>query len=117
MTAKMFLIGFLALGAMPSSANEALHLRVSPAMAVEPAWITVQASIEPDASNRALYVVIDSEEYFRSSQMSLEGDKASRTNVIRYRNVPAGRYEVTVVLVGRDGRERATQRQSITVVP
>jgi hypothetical protein len=45
---KKTLLGvLLVVGACPSAADEAIRLRVSPQMTVEPAWITVQASIEP----------------------------------------------------------------------
>ena len=117
MRTKLLVGALLMIGLVPGSANEALHLRVSPEMTMEPAWIRVQTTVEPDADNRALRIIIDSEAYFRSSQMELEGDKAPRTTFFQYRNLPAGEYEVRGVLIGRDGRERAVAQRSVMVMP
>jgi hypothetical protein len=109
--------GLLMLGALPSAATEAMRVRVSPEMTVEPAWVTVQVSIEPDRENRALDIAIDSESFFRSSRIDLEGDAAARTTTFQYRGLPAGDYEVRAVLIGRDGRERGVARRSVMVLP
>jgi hypothetical protein len=86
-------------------------------MTVEPAWITVRAVIEPDSDNRALYLEVDSETFFRSSQVELDGEKAPRTNVFQSRGLPAGDYEVRVALIGANGRQRASARQPLMVIP
>jgi hypothetical protein len=117
MRLKSLVGGLLVVAAVPSVANEAIRLRVTPEMTVEPAWITVQASIEPDANNRALHLEIDSETFFRSSRVELEGENAPRTNVFQYRGLPAGEYEVRGALIGRDGRQRAIVRRSVMVLP
>jgi hypothetical protein len=111
------LCGLLLLGAWPSAASEAIRLRVSPAIAAEPARVTVQVSIEPDAENRVLEIAIDSGEFFRRSYVELEGDQAARTTTFEYRGLPAGAYEVRGALIGRDGRERMLVKRSVTVVP
>jgi hypothetical protein len=61
--------------------------------------------------------VADSPEFYRSSQIQLEGDRAPKTVTIEYPNVPGGEYEVTSVLVNSMGRERATIHQTARVVP
>jgi len=55
--------------------------------------------------------------HLRSSQVELEGDKAPRTSIFQYRDVPAGEYEVRGVLIGRDGHERAIAQRSVMVLP
>ena len=47
-------------------------------MALAPATLFVRASIEPHADNRSVEVVVDSEEFYRSSQVQLEGEYSSR---------------------------------------
>lgn len=117
MRVKALIGGLLMIGVMPASANEGLRLRVSPEMTMEPAWIRVQTTIEPDAQNRALRIIIDSEAYLRSSQVELDGDKPPRTSVFQYRDLPAGDYEVRGVLIGRDGHQRAIAQRSVIVLP
>jgi hypothetical protein len=112
------LLGALAIVATaPGSASETVRMRVSPDVGVEPAWITVQLSVEPHADNRGLFVEIDSEALFRSSRVELQGDRAPRTNVFQYRGLPAGEYEVRAAVIGANGRERAVARRFMIVVP
>jgi hypothetical protein len=42
--------------------------------------------------------------------VELAGDKAARTNRFEFRSLPSGSYEVTAILLGADGRERASAR-------
>ena len=75
----MALGAVLVVAAVPIAGNEELRLRVSPEMSVEPAWIIVQVSVEPDEENQAIQIEAESESFFRSSQVQLDGSKASRT--------------------------------------
>jgi hypothetical protein len=117
MSMKTLLGGVLLTAALPVAASDALRLKVSPEMSMEPAWITVQVLIEPDADNRAIDVVAESEDYFRSSRLQLDGENASRVTVFQYKDLPAGEYEVRGVLIGRDGSSRAVVRRAFTVMP
>jgi hypothetical protein len=102
--------------AMPAVAGDKLAMRVSPAYSYEPASLTIQLSIEPDAENRMVRVMAESAESYRSSDIQLEGDRAPRTNVISYRGLPAGDYEVRSVLFGAHGQERAMVSLAVTVL-
>jgi len=93
--------------AMPSNAGEPLTIRVSPRAAMAPAIITVRAIIEADTDNRALEVIAQSPDFYRSSYVELDGANAQRVNVFQFRNLPSGTYEVTSVLVGSRGRRAA----------
>jgi len=106
----------LAMIALPVGAGEALRMRVSPAYSYEPATLLIQLSVEPDAENRALLVVAESPEFYRSSEVALEGDRAARTNVVQYKSLPAGAYDVHAALIGVDGRVRASEMRSVTVM-
>jgi hypothetical protein len=113
--ARIVVVGCLLALAAPLASNEQLQLKVSPEVSAEPAWIVVRASIEPDDANRAIRVVAESEGFFRSSLVQLDGKDASRTAVLQYKSLPAGEYEIRGVLIGRDGRERAIARQFVMV--
>jgi hypothetical protein len=104
-------------GVTAADADECMSMRVSPRQALAPVNLRVSVRIEPNADNRVLTIVADSPEFYRSSQIQLEGELAPKTFTIEYPNVPGGTYEVTSVLVNSMGRERATVRQSAHVVP
>ena len=101
---------------MPLGAGERLTMRVSPAISFAPANLIVRAVIEADAQNRAVEVIADSANFYRSSEIQLEGDKAPRTSTFEFRSLPPGVYEVKVMLIGADGRQRALARQQINVI-
>ena len=84
-------------------AGPRLAIRVSPAVAMAPADLTVRATIEPSERNRLLTVDVDSATYHRRSELPLDGRSAPRQNVIELRDVPSGLHEVRVVLVGPEG--------------
>jgi hypothetical protein len=104
-------------GITTADAGECLSLKVSPRQALAPVNLRVSVRIEPDANNRVLMIVADSPEFFRSSQIQLEGSRAPRTFSIEYPNVPSGMYDITGILVNSLGQERAVVRQSAHVVP
>ena len=103
---KAFFFCVLAI-ALPLNAGERLAMRVSPSAAFEPAVLTVRTVIEADTDNRALEIVTQSADFYRSSAIQLDGANAPRLNVFEFKNLPTGIYDVMSVLVGSGG-ERAT---------
>jgi len=106
----------LAEGETPLGAGERMTLKVSPAVAFAPANLVVRATIPADADNRAVEIVAESNDFYRSSQIQLEGEKAARTSMFEFRSLPSGTYEVRANLLGADGRSRAMIRQQINVI-
>ena len=104
--------------ALPVGAGESdrLTLRVSPAVAFAPANLVVRATIAADESNRAVEIVAESESFYRSSEIQLEGDRAPRTNMFEFRSLPPGNYEVRATLRGSRGEDRSTIRQRVNVI-
>jgi hypothetical protein len=91
----------------PAAASEPLTARVSPPVsAPAPRDIVVRALIEPDVRNRSVEFVLESTAFYASSTMQLDSDRAPRLKEARFRELPAGRYEIRVTLMGADG-ERA----------
>jgi len=116
---RVVLIGVLTLtGVLPLGAKDTgpLTLRVTPAVAFAPANLLVCATIEANASNRAVEIVAESESFYRSSQMQLDGDSAPRMASFELRSLPAGEYEVRAVLIGAAGEIRADVHRTATVV-
>jgi hypothetical protein len=120
MKRRSILIGVLMLASLPFHAGakekEKMTLRVSPAVSFAPANLIVRATIEADPDNRAVQIVAESEDFYRSSEIQLNGDSAPRTNQFEFRSLPPGTYEVTAVLYGSSGDARAHVRQQVNVI-
>src|SRR5262245_24046900 len=96
----------LALGQTVGS-DELLKMKVSPVMSLAPALVTVQAVVDSSDDNRGLQVIADSGDFYTSSQVLLNGAKGPRLNVVQFRNLPSGRYELTGILIGAQGQRAA----------
>ena len=110
--------GLILLGAHvpPLGAAAPLAIKVSPTVSFAPAQFFVQAHVQIDRENRALEIVADSPDYYRSSTIQLNGQEAPLTTLVELRNVPRGEYEVTARLYGLSGRPRAEVHQHIAVL-
>jgi hypothetical protein len=98
------------------AAKDKVTIKVSPTVAIAPAHLVVQATIEADPDNRAIEVVADSADYLRSTLVELDGDHSPATSIVDFRSVPQGNYEVTATLLGVDGHERARVRRVVEVL-
>jgi hypothetical protein len=116
MRLRVLVMGLAIVTTTGVGANESVSIRVSPAMSFAPANLVIRTTVEPDADNRAIEIVADSEEFYRSSAVQLEGDRAPKTTVFEFRSLPPGEYRVTVVLFGADGQRRGTARAEVKVV-
>jgi hypothetical protein len=103
--------------APPLTGAERLRALIWPAVASAPAAVRVEVLIEAHDDNRALEIVVDSGDYYRSSVIALEGARGARYHAVQYRALPAGTYEVQVTLRGPGGATRALQRQRLEIVP
>jgi hypothetical protein len=93
-----------------------LQMRVSPAVARAPALLTVRVNVEAAAENRMLQVVAESPDFYRSSEVQIDGLNNPGLNVFEFRDLPTGTYRVTGVLMGVHGR-RAMISQLARVEP
>jgi len=99
-----------------AGAKERISMQVSPAMSFAPANLLIRTRVEPDADNRAMEVIAESGEFYRSSAIQLEGDRAPRTVTFEFRSLPPGEYQVTAVVIGTDGQRRAIARSRANVM-
>jgi hypothetical protein len=117
--ANVLPIMMLALVSMPNAfvtAKEPLSIRVSPAVSFAPANMVVRTRIEPDASNRAVEIIAESDQFYRSSLVQLDGERAPRTSIFEFRSLPPGEYELKAALIGADGHARAIARAHVNVI-
>jgi hypothetical protein len=117
---KSVFVGILVTAAASSAGardRERLAVRVTPAVSLAPANLVVRAVVDADSANRAIQISAESEDFYRSSEISLDGDRAPRTSQFEFRSLPPGSYEVRAVLIGSMGEERASITHQVDVIP
>jgi hypothetical protein len=108
---------FLGLAGTGLGAGARLTMVVTPSKSMAPATIRVRVSVEPAADNRLLHVTADSGEYYRSSEIQLDGESAPRTIIVNFPSLPGGAYVVQGTLHDESGRRSASVIEEIRVVP
>ena len=116
MTGRILLVFFVVLCLAPMGADERLSMRVSPAVSYAPANLRVMAVVPNDKDNRAIEVVAESDGFYRSSEIPLEGEEGPRTTVVEFRSVPGGSYQIRAMLKGANGREIARVQKTVDVI-
>jgi hypothetical protein len=100
----------------PLIGTESLKMSVSPAQSLAPAYLRIRLTVEPNAVNRTVSVVAESDDYFRSSELPLEGENGPRTIFFEFRGVPSGEYHIRGLVGDARGREVASVQQNINVL-
>ena len=88
----------------------------APTIMLAPGHLVVQTVVEPDSANRAIQVIAESPDWYRSSQVQLDGDTAPRKNTFEFKDLPSGTYEIQVMLLGSDGQQRALVVRKLEVI-
>ena len=110
------LYGLCVISAVPIGAGERLAIKVSPTVSFAPANLIVRTMVEADARNRAIEIIAESPDFYRSSQVQLEGDRAPRTTMFEFRSLPSGTYEVKAILFGANGQPLTYVSQYVNVI-
>jgi hypothetical protein len=100
----------------PAGASEKVQLRVAPSISFAPADLVIRAIVPSNAKNRAVEIVAESPDFYRSSEVQLDGDRAPVVTECEYRDLPAGRYTVTAVLKGSGDKAIAVAREEVRVM-
>jgi hypothetical protein len=95
---------------------EPLRIHVSPPIAREPARLFVRVTVEAGSDGRYVQVVAESPDFYRSTEVPIDGPNRSRVKVFEFPNLPAGVYEVTGRLVGPRGT-RTSATSLARIVP
>jgi hypothetical protein len=96
--------------------GDAMRMQVSPSVARAPALLTVSVTVASASENRLLQVVAESPTFYRSSEIQVNGERATPLNVFEFRNLPTGLYQITGVLVGAHG-QRAMVSKLVKIEP
>jgi hypothetical protein len=115
-SSRFLLAAALLTAAFPVDAGESITIAVSPRQSIGPTNLTVRLHVEPNADNRAVEVIADSGEFYRSSMIQLDGESAARTVYIEFRGVPSGEYQISGALFDSLGHRRGLAQQSAFVL-
>ena len=92
-----FTVVILALTALTAPrvpAKEIVEIRIRGHYWPAPATVPITIAVEPGANNRALIVEADSDDYYRSSSIELDGENEKRLHLVEFKSLPAGDYVV-----------------------
>ena len=98
-----------------TDADQKLAIRVTPNVSSAPSTVIVRATVAKDRDNRWLYIEADSGEFFRSSEIQLDGDRAPIVTEFRLPNLPGGNYTVVAVLRDHMGDETVVRRMALVL--
>ena len=116
MNVQLWVCWLMLTAAAGADVGERLTMTVSPAQSFAPTTLTVSLHVKPDAENRALQVVAESGDYYRSSRIQLDGNEAPQTIVVELKSVPGGDYEVRGALIDGSGHSRLLVRTHVIVI-
>jgi hypothetical protein len=116
MKGRCLMVGMMLTVTAVAGAKEPLSIRVSPTVSFAPANLVIRTSVDPDGDNRAMEVVADAPDFYRSSTIPLEGDRAPKTTMFEFRSLPPGEYDVTATIIGVGGERRAIAHAHVNVI-
>ena len=90
LTAALLTLG--ALTAVRSPAKEIVEIRVRGHYYSAPATVPIVVAVEPGERNYALVVEADGEDFYRSSEIELNGENEKRLHPVEFKSLPAGEY-------------------------
>jgi hypothetical protein len=112
----VFVLTAMFFAVAPLNGTESLKMSVSPAQSLAPAYLRVRLTVEPNAVNRTVAVVAESDDYFRSSELPLQGEEGPRTIFFEFRGVPSGEYQIRGLVGDVSGHEVASAQQNVNVI-
>jgi hypothetical protein len=101
---------------MPASASDRVALKVTPWVAFAPADLRVRAIVDQHTENRAIQIIAESDDFYRSSEVELAGHRAPRTTQIEFRSLPSGEYNVRAIVKGSNGKTIAMTQTNVKIV-
>jgi hypothetical protein len=87
----------------PGESEPALELRMVNRVALAPASVQTLIKVTPHPDNRVLRVMIDGEQFTRSSDTQLDGAAAARHHFFTWHRLPAGTYSIVAIVYGSTG--------------
>jgi hypothetical protein len=93
------------------AADDELTVRLPAVVSRSASLVRAVIRVPRAADNRILRVTLDSEMFYRSSDVPLDGNEAPRSHTLAWHALPAGDYEVRIELMGATGVKKVVRRQ------
>ena len=98
--------GFLSTGAVSSGTADPVTLAVRPTVLFAGRDVRTTVRTPRDPRNRELRIVVEAADYFKSSDVQLDGVDAPATHQFTWKELPSGAYRVEAILTRQDGERR-----------
>ena len=98
--------GVLLAGALSSAADAPVTLSVRPTVLFAGRDVRTTVHTPRDARNRELRIVVEAADYYKSSDLQLDGLDAAATHQFEWKELPGGVYRVEATLTRADGEQR-----------
>ena len=86
-----------------------VELRLTSRFAMSPAQMRSLVRVAPHEDNRRLRIVVDSPDYYRASEIDLDGMQAPLNHYFAWSELPAGSYSIVVTVLGANGPPRSSE--------
>ena len=86
-------------------AREKVSVKIRPTVIFAGGEVRTTVRAPRDARNPALRVIVESTDYYASSDVQLDGVDASTTHQFTWKDLPGGPYRVDAVLLREDGEK------------
>lgn len=86
-----------------AKAEPALELRLVTRFALAPASLQSLVRVPPHPDNRLLRVLIDGDQFYRSSDTQLDGVDAAASYFFTWHKLPPGSYSIIAIVYGQNG--------------
>jgi hypothetical protein len=116
MRVSLILCAFFTLITTPADGGEQFKMAVSPAVSMAPSNVNIRVRLARNADNRMLEVIAESSDFYRSSQVQLDGEQAPALINFEFRSLPGGEYQVIGIVTDATGHQRAFDRQSVKII-
>ena len=102
----VLLAGVVSSGAVSSGADAPVTLAVRPTVLFAGRDVRTTVRTPRDPRNRELRIVVEAADYFKSSDVQLDGVDAPATHQFTWKELPSGAYRVEAILTREDGERR-----------
>lgn len=89
-----------------------IHLTAPAAVAV-PGNVRIKATIDRDPQNRGLRIEVESSDYYRSSEVTLDGQSSPSSFSVLFQGIPIGEYRLSATLIRADGEGASVSKAFI----
>ena len=90
----LVILGLTTLTSPYLPAKEVVEITIRGHFYPAPATVPITIAVEPGEDNRALTVEMESDDFYRSSMLELDGKNEKRLHMVEFKSLPPGAYVV-----------------------